>query len=117
MPFTQYDSTFKPQIGRPISLSRNNMDLATLALTFHYQEWVDTGEQWNWEPREQILEPHKHQFVRADYVQTRQMVHTLKHRRRRARQVPCVGAVQPAGFFEHDPVAEHFVRTGTKPGQ
>jgi hypothetical protein len=60
MPFIQFSSQFKPTIGKPMSLERTHVDIPTLTLTLHYREWVDDGQQWNWEPRQQALTMHTH---------------------------------------------------------
>lgn len=58
--FIEQQSFFKAQIGEPISLQRSHIDLATLILTFVYQELVDDGKVWQTVERQQVLVQNKH---------------------------------------------------------
>lgn len=60
MAFIEYTSFVNPTVARPISLRRANIDPATLVLTLHYREWISNEQRWVWEPRQQVLELHKH---------------------------------------------------------
>lgn len=60
MSFTERGSMMSPRIGRTIGLQRGHIDPSTLVLTFHYREWVEDGDQWSWEQRQQELALHTH---------------------------------------------------------
>ncbi len=55
MPFIQHASFAKPRIGKPISLQRNHQDLATLTLTFVYQEQRHDGKLWREVEQQEVL--------------------------------------------------------------
>lgn len=60
MPFIQHASFAKPRIGKPISLQRNHQDLATLTLTFVYQEQRHDGKLWREVERQEVLVQNQH---------------------------------------------------------
>jgi hypothetical protein len=60
MPFQQLNSSIKPRVGRAVSLGRGHIDPATLTLTLHYQEQVESSGVWSRVEREKVLVAGEH---------------------------------------------------------